>query len=120
MPGPGGRVLHAEVKIDDSTVFLSDEFPEMSPETKSPQSAGCMTGTIFLYVPDVDAVFNRAVEAGASVILAVNNAFWDARFGKVVDPFGHHWGIATHKEDLSPQEIHQRQAGWEKKMAQQK
>ncbi len=116
MPGPEGRVMHAEVKIGDSMIFLSDEFPEMSPETKSPQSAGCVTGTIFLYVPDVDAVFKRAVEAGARVVMPVADMFWGDRFGKVADPFGHHWGIATHKEDLAPQEIQTRQKEWEKKM----
>jgi PhnB protein len=117
MPSPDGRVMHAEVKIGDSMIFLSDEFPEMSSETKSPQSAGCVTSTIFLYVPDVDAVFKKAVEAGARVIMPVSDMFWGDRFGKVADPFGHHWGIATHKEDLAPQEIHKRQAEWEKKMA---
>jgi len=120
MPGPDGRVMHAEIRIGDSAVFLSDEFPEMSPETRSPQSAGCVTGTIFLYVPDVDAVFKKAVEAGARVILPVSDAFWGDRFGKLVDPFGHHWGIATHKEDLTPQEIQKRQAEWEKEIARKK
>jgi PhnB protein len=120
MPGPDGRIMHAEIKIGDSIVFLSDEIPEMSPETKSPQSAGCVTGTTFLYVPDVDAVFKRAVDAGARVVMPVGDMFWGDRFGKVADPFGHHWGIATHKEDVPPQEMPKRQAEWEKKMAQKK
>lgn len=116
MPSPDGRVMHAEIRIGDSMVFLADEFPEMSPETKSPQSAGCVTGTIFLYVPDVDTVFKRAVDAGAKVHMPVSDMFWGDRFGKVTDPFGHHWGIATHTEDLSPQEMKDRQIEWEKKL----
>jgi PhnB protein len=120
MPSPDGRVMHAEVKVGDSMIFLADEFPEMSPETRSPQSAGCVTSTIFLYVTDVDAVFKKAVDAGARVIMPVTDMFWGDRFGKLADPFGHHWGIATHKEDLTPQEIQKRQAEWEKTVAQKK
>jgi len=116
MPSPDGRVMHAEVRIGDSMLFMADEFPEISPETKSPQSAGCVTGTIFLYVPNVDAVFKRAVDAGAKVVMPVEDMFWGDRFGKLSDPFGHHWGIATHKEDLTPGEMKVRQAEWEKKM----
>lgn len=114
MPGPGGRIMHAEIKIGDSMVFMSDEFPAMSPDTKSPQTAGCVTGTVFLYVPDVDAVFKRAVDAGAKVVQPVTDMFWGDRFGKIADPFGHHWGIATHKEDVSPEEMPKRQAEWMK------
>jgi PhnB protein len=114
MPGPGGKVMHAEVKIGDSMVFMSDEFPAMSPDTKSPQTAGCVTGTVFLYVPDVDAVFKRAVDAGAKVVQPITDMFWGDRFGKIVDPFGHHWGIATHKEDVNPEEMPKRQAEWMK------
>ncbi|PYQ11544.1 MAG: glyoxalase [Acidobacteria bacterium] len=116
MPSPDGRVMHAELKIGDSMVFLSDEFPEMSPETKSPQSAGCVTSAVFLYVPDVDAVFKRAVDAGARVVMRAADMFWGDRYGKVADPFGHHWGIATRKEELTPQEIQKRQVEWEKQM----
>ena len=120
MPGPDGRIMHAEIRIGDSMMFLSDEIPEMSPETKSPQSAGCVTSTTFLYVPDVDAVFKRAVDAGARVVMPVADMFWGDRFGKVADPFGHHWGIATHKEDLAPQEMQKREAEWRKKAAEKK
>jgi PhnB protein len=119
MPMGAGRIGHAEIKIGDSMVFMSDEFPEMSPDTKSPQTAGFVTGTTFLYVPDVDTVFKKAVDAGAKVVMPPTDMFWGDRFGKVVDPFGHHWGIATHKEDLSPQEIQKRQAEWEKSMKKQ-
>ena len=120
MPMAGGRIGHAEIKIGDSMVFMSDEFPEMSPDTKSPQTAGFVTGTTFLYVPDVDTVFKKAVAAGAKVVMPPTDMFWGDRFGKIVDPFGHHWGIATHKEDLSPQEIQRRQAEWEKTMTKKK
>ena len=101
-----GRIMHAEVRIGDSMLFVSDEYPEWSPETRSPQ--GSVTGTIFLYVRDADASYRRAVEAGARAVMPVKEMFWGDRFGKVVDPFGHHWGIATHTEDLSQQEIERR------------
>jgi PhnB protein len=118
MPMPDGRIMHAEIRIGDSMVFLSDEFPEMAPACKSPQSAGAVTGTIFLYVPDADAAVKRAVDAGAQVTMPPADQFWGDRFGKVVDPFGHHWGIATHKEDLTPEQMEKRRAEFEKKMAQ--
>ena len=114
-PGPDGNIMHAEIKIGDSMIFLSDEFPEMSPDTKSPQAAGCVTASLFLYVPDVDALFQRAVDAGATVKMPVTDMFWGDRYGKVVDPFGHHWLLATHKEDLTQEEMQKRQAEWEKK-----
>jgi PhnB protein len=114
MPGPDGKIMHAELKIGDSVFFLSDEVPEMSPEAKSPQSAGCVTASMFLYVPDVDTVFKKAVDAGARVVQPVADMFWGDRFGKVADPFGHHWLLATHKEDVPPQEMQKRQAEWEK------
>ena len=120
MPGPGGRTMHAEVKIGDTMLFMADEWPEMSPDTKSPQTAGCVTGSTHLYVPDVDTVFKRAVDAGAKVIMPVTDMFWGDRFGKLADPFGHHWSIATHKEDLTPEEMQKRQAEWEKTMGQKK
>jgi len=120
MPAPDGRIQHAEIKIGDSIIFVTDEFPDLAPELKSPESAGCATGSIFLYVPDVDAAFKRAVEAGARVVMPATDMFWGDRFGKVADPFGHHWGIATHKEDLTPQETQKRQAEWERTMAKKK
>ncbi len=118
MPMANGRIGHAEMKVGDSMIMLSDESPEMAPENKSPQTAGCVTGSTFLYVTDVDAVFKKAIDAGAKSKMPPTDMFWGDRFGKVVDPFGHHWGIATHKEDVSPQDMKQRQAEWEKKMAQ--
>lgn len=121
MPSPDGRVMHAEMRIGNSMVFVSDEFPDMAPQIKAPESTGgTVTGSIFLYVPDVDAVVKRAVGAGARVTMPVADMFWGDRFGKVADPFGHHWGIATHKEDLTPQEMKKRGDEFHKKMAQQK
>ena len=121
MPTPDGRIMHAEVRIGDSMIFVSDELLDMAPKIKAPESTGgTVTGSIFLYVPDVDVVFKRAVDAGAEVIMPVTDMFWGDRFGKVVDPFGHHWGIATHKEDVTPQEMEKRSAEFTRKMTKQK
>jgi uncharacterized glyoxalase superfamily protein PhnB len=109
MTGPDGQsVMHAEVKIGDSIVMLSDEFPQMG--CRSPQTLGGTTASVFLYVPDVDTAFQRAVDAGATAIMPPADMFWGDRFGKLVDPFGHQWAMATHKEDLSPEEIRKRGA----------
>jgi PhnB protein len=116
MPGPDGNsVMHAELKIGDSIVMLSDEFPQAG--TRSPQTLGGSTGYLFLYVPDVDAAFKRAVDAGAKATMPPADMFWGDRFGKVSDPFGHEWGLATHKEDLSPEEIRKRGQAEMAKMA---
>ncbi len=107
MPGPDGKVMHAELKVGDSIVMLSDEFPGMS-SCRAPKSLGGTTTMLFLYVPDVDAAFKRAVDAGCKVLMPVADMFWGDRFGKLEDPFGNQWGLATHKEDLTPEEIRQR------------
>ncbi|PYT17472.1 MAG: glyoxalase [Acidobacteria bacterium] len=120
MPSPDGRIMHAEIKVGDSMVFLADENPQMAPDVKAPQSAGAVTGSTFLYVQDVDAVVKKAVDAGAKVMMPVADMFWGDRYGKVVDPFGHHWGIATRIADLTPEQIAKGQAEFEKKMAQKK
>jgi uncharacterized glyoxalase superfamily protein PhnB len=101
MPGPGGALMHAEVKIGDSVVFLADEAPDwgaFGPGESSPV-------TIHLYVEDVDKVFAQAVAAGAKAAMPVMDMFWGDRYGKVVDPFGHHWSIATHTQDLTPEQM---------------
>jgi PhnB protein len=103
MPGPDGRIMHAEIKIGDSVIFLSDEIPGMG--GKSPQSAGAYTGGIYLYVPDVDKVFAQAVAAGGKASGGVNDMFWGDRLGHFVDPFGHAWTVATHVADLTEQEM---------------
>jgi uncharacterized glyoxalase superfamily protein PhnB len=108
MHGPDGvSIMHAELQIGDSILMLSDEMPEMG--CLSPVSRGGATGSLFLYVADVDAAFQRAVSAGAKVVMPVTDMFWGDRFGTVEDPSGHRWGLATHKEDLSPEEIGKRQ-----------
>jgi uncharacterized glyoxalase superfamily protein PhnB len=111
MTGPDGRhVMHAELKIGDSFVFLSDEFPDMG--CRSPESLGGTASALHLNVEDVDAAFQRAVSAGATVRMPVADMFWGDRYGKVVDPFGHEWGLATHKEDLSQEQIRKRAADY--------
>ncbi|MGH9512203.1 MAG: VOC family protein [Terriglobales bacterium] len=106
MPGPDGKIMHAELKIGDSIIFLGEESIEMG--NKSPQTLGGAAGTLNLYVEDVDKLFRQAIQAGGKETMAVADQFWGDRYGQFVDPFGHSWGIATHKEDLSPQEMDKR------------
>ena len=107
MPLPDGRtIMHAELQIGNSIVFLADEFADMG--CRAPQSLGGSTGALHLYVKDVDRAFQRAVAAGAEVRMPVADMFWGDRYAKVADPFGHEWGLATHKEDLSAREIGRR------------
>ncbi len=119
MTSPDGRVAHAELKIGDSIVFLNDEFPEMSGGARSPQSLGGTTGGINLYVEDVDALFNRTLQAGAKQLMPLADMFWGDRMGAITDPYGHHWSILTHKEDLKPAELEERAKAFYAKMAQQ-
>lgn len=104
--GPEGKVGHAEIKIGDSIVMLSDEMPGCT--LRSPQSLGGTAGDIFLYVKDVDQVFDRAVAAGAKVAMPLTDMFWGDRYGQVTDPFGHSWSLATHQEDVQPEELRKR------------
>jgi PhnB protein len=108
MPGAGGKIGHAEIKIGDSPIMLADEVPGMG--FRSPESIGGSPVSILLYVEDVDAVFNEAVAAGAKVQRPVADQFYGDRSGGVTDPFGHVWYIATHKEDVSPEEMKKRAA----------
>ena len=103
-----GKVMHAEIKIGDSPIMIADEFPEMG--VRGPKALGGSPASIFLYVGDVDAVTKQAIAAGAKVLMPVQDQFWGDRYGKLEDPFGHLWDIATHKEDLTPDEIHKRAA----------
>ncbi len=107
MPSPDGKIMHAELKIGDSIIFLADEMPQPG-SPKSPQTLGGTTGTIQLYVPNVDELFKQAIAAGGKETMPVDDQFWGDRWGSFVDPFGHSWGIGTHKEDLSAQEMGQR------------
>ncbi len=117
MDGPGGKILHAEIKIGDSHLFLADEMPEWG--SKSPLSIGGTASSVCLYVPDADAVFNQAVAAGAKVAMPLADQFWGDRYGKLTDPFGHAWAVATHLEDLTPEEMKKRQEVAMAQMAQQ-
>jgi len=106
MAQPDGRVGHAEIRIGDSTIMLADEFPEMG--HKGPQTLGGSAVSLLIYVEDVDAVFAQAVAAGATEDKPVEDKFYGDRGGSLVDPFGHIWHIATHTEDLSPEEMQRR------------
>jgi PhnB protein len=106
MPGPGGSVMHAEMQIGNARFMLADENPERG--SKSPKTLGGSAGSVMIYTEDVDATFKRAVDAGANVVMPVQDMFWGDRYGIVVDPFGHQWQIATHKEDLTPEEMQKR------------
>ncbi|HJV76645.1 MAG TPA: VOC family protein [Noviherbaspirillum sp.] len=108
MADPNGKVGHAEIRIGDSAIMLSDEFPDM--DARSPQLIGGTPVMIHLYVEDADELVKRAVEAGATLQRPVENQFYGDRAGKVADPFGHIWWIATHVEDVPPQEIEKRAA----------
>jgi uncharacterized glyoxalase superfamily protein PhnB len=112
MPGPDGRVMHAEIQLGDSIVMLGDEAPEMG--APSPATVGGSTVALLFYVPDVDAAYARAVAAGATSVQGPADMFWGDRYAQVRDPFGHRWSIATHVADLSPEQI---QAGMEAWMA---
>lgn len=114
MAGPDGKIMHAEIRIGNSVVFVNDEWPGMA---VAPSMSGLPSSSLFLYVPDVDLTFAQAVGGGATVNMAVENQFWGDRYGKLTDPFGHHWGIATHVEDVSMEEMERRQAKFMAKAA---
>ncbi|WP_435011269.1 VOC family protein [Tundrisphaera lichenicola] len=104
----GLKIGHAELKIGDSRLFLADEFPDygsVGPGSSSPV-------ILHLYVTDANAAFARAVEAGATVSMPLSDMFWGDRYGKVIDPFGHHWSIAEHLEDVTPEQIQERMAAF--------
>ncbi len=106
MEAPGGKIGHAELRIGDSMVMLADEFPGAG--NKAPQTLGGTTSGVFLYVTDVDAAYKRAVDAGANPDMPPSNMFWGDRYGKLTDPFGHAWALATHIEDVAPEELGRR------------
>ena len=103
VPAPDGKLLHATVRIGDSLVMLNDEFPEMG--AIGPKARQGTSVTIHLAVPDVDTWFARAIKAGATVKMPLEDMFWGDRYGLLEDPFGHQWSLATHVRDLSPEEI---------------
>jgi PhnB protein len=108
MPSPGGKVGHAELEIGDSLIMLADEFPEMG--VLGPKTIGGTPVTIGLYVEDVDDVFERAIAEGAVSVRGVENQFYGDRAGQLEDPFGHRWSVATHVEDVPPDEMAKRAA----------
>jgi PhnB protein len=108
MDGPGGLIMHGELKIGDSILMLADEQPPMGPgpqTNKSPKNLGGTSASLMLYVKDVDAVYARAVGAGATSVMPPADMFWGDRYGQVQDPFGHLWSIGTHIKDLTPSQM---------------
>lgn len=104
MTGPDGKsVVHSHIRIGDSNIFLGDEIPGMG--GGAPEKYGGSPASLHLYVEDVDAAFDRALAAGATIKMPVADMFWGDRYGKVVDPFGYEWGLATRKEELTPEQI---------------
>ncbi len=117
MPGPDGEsIMHAEVRIGNSIVMLAAEMPQFA-GPKSPQTLDGTTVSIHLYVEDVDAVYDQAVKAGATATMPAMDTFWGDRYGKIQDPFGHVWGIATRIKNLTPEEIGQGAETFFKEMA---
>ena len=122
MPGPDGGVVQAELSLGDSRLMLADEMPPMPGQPgiyKAPKNAGLTTAVMFLYVRDVDSAFKRAVDAGCTVRTPPTDMFWGDRHSQVIDPFGHTWGIATHVEDVGPDEMQKRHAAFMAEMAKQ-
>jgi uncharacterized glyoxalase superfamily protein PhnB len=106
MPGPDGRIAHAELQIGDSVLMLSDPYPMQN--AKAPKEIGGTSVSIFMYVEDVDATYKQAIEAGGTSTMEPDDMFWGDRFGALTDPFGHAWALATHVEDLSEEEMRER------------
>lgn len=105
-PAPDGKIGHAEIKIGDAPIMIADEYPDMG--YNGPQSLGGSPVSLMIYVEDVDTVFNRAVASGGTVKEALQDKFYGDRMGTLVDPFGHIWHVATHKEDISMEEMERR------------
>jgi PhnB protein len=114
LPGPDGRLMHAAVRIGDSTVMLADEMPEWG--SLGPNALKGSPVTIHLYVEDADKFVERAAKAGAKVTMPVSEQFWGDRYGKIEDPFGHHWSVATHVRDVGPDEMKMAMKEMEKNM----
>jgi len=106
MPGPGGRIGHAELEVGNSHIMLADEVPEMG--HNGPPASGNSSTSVLVYVEDVDAAVGRAVAGGAKILKPIEDQFYGDRMGFIQDPFGHRWGVATHIEDVSPEEMQKR------------
>lgn len=107
---PDGKTMHAMIQIGDSIIMMGDEFPQMG--MRSPTTVGGTSTTIHLYVEDADKVYNQAIKAGATPTMPLMDAFWGDRYGMIVDPFGHSWGIATHQKDVSPEDMRKAAEGF--------
>jgi uncharacterized glyoxalase superfamily protein PhnB len=111
MPGPDGKgIMHAELKIGNSTVMLTEENPEWG--TKSAETLGGSPMSLHVYLPDVDAAFQQAIDAGCTSVYPIMDTFWGDRYGKLSDPFGFEWGLATHTEDVPEEEMAERAQQW--------
>ena len=106
MAGPDGSIAHAELQIGNSRFMLGTESPQMG--SRSPETLKGTPVGLFLYLEDVDTAYKRAVDAGAKAQQPPQDMFWGDRYGKVADPFGHEWQLATHKEDVTPEEVGRR------------
>ena len=111
----GDKIGHAEIMIGDTHLMLADEFPDMG--ALGPNSRGGPTASFMIYVPDADAAYDRAVKAGARADRPLKNEFWGDRIGTVIDPFGHKWSLATHVEEVPPEEIQRRMEQWSEAQA---
>lgn len=111
MPGPDGKgIMHAELQIGNSTIMLSEENPQWG--TKSAETMGGSPASLHIYIPDVDKAFQQAIDAGCTVCAPLMDTFWGDRYGKLTDPFGYQWGMATHVEDVPEEEMSQRAQKW--------
>lgn len=117
MTAPDGSIAHAEIRIGDSVIMLGEENPAWG--VKSPATLGGTHGSLHIYVDNADAAFDQALKAGATVRMPLENAFWGDRYGKVTDPFGHEWGIATRVKEMTEQEIQEAGRVWMEQMARQ-
>lgn len=115
VPGPNGEIIHAELQIGDSKIFLNDPMTKTQIPTPAPGASNPMY--IHMYVPDADTLFKRAVDGGARVDMPIQDMFWGDRYGRVTDPFGQQWGIATHIEDVAPEDMKKRQQAFFAKAA---
>jgi len=114
MASPDGRIMHAELKVGNSHVFLGDAWPGM---TAAPTPNAAPSQSLYLYLENVDAAYEQAVAAGATGAMPVADMFWGDRMAKVIDPYGHHWTLATHVEDVAPDEMDRRSKEWMSQMA---
>ncbi|MEL6445513.1 MAG: VOC family protein [Bacteroidota bacterium] len=105
MPGPDGRLMHAAFEIGGAQVFLADDFPEYGSKSAPDPARGTASVALHVYVEDVDATFAKALDLGARMLMPVEDQFWGDRYGKLIDPFGHVWEVATHVREVTPEQM---------------